>query len=57
MDVPSNPTSSPGRRRVIEFSSSPPRDRSEVNENLPNFEDETNLLGREEEEVDEVGYL
>lgn len=56
MDEPNNPASSPGRRRVIEFSSSPPRERSEVGqaENLPAFEDETNILGRDVEEEDEV---
>ena len=55
---PNNPASSPGRRRVIEFSSSPPRDRSEAgrgaSETLPAFEDETNILGRDIEEEDEV---
>lgn len=56
MDEPSNPPSSPGRRRIIEFSSSPPRDRSEVgqSDNLPAFEDETNILGRDVEDEDEV---
>ena len=59
MDEPSNPASSPGRRRIIEFSSSPPRDRSEANrsENLPAFEDETNILGRDVEEEDEVSFV
>ena len=56
MDEPSNTPSSPGRRRIIEFSSSPPRDRSEVgqSDNLPTFEDETNILGRDVDEEDEV---
>ena len=58
MDDPSNPPSSPGRRRVIEFSSSPPRERSEVSrppgdDNLPAFEDETEHLARDQELEDE----
>jgi len=54
MSDPSNTPSSPGRRRVIEFSSSPPRgNTSERVENFPQFEDETNLLGNEAPEEDE----
>ena len=56
-----NTPSSPGRRRIIEFSSSPPRDRSEAGTprqpNLPTFEDESNILGRDVEEEEEVSLL